>query len=150
MCLDVNYNRVIYDDWTYTFYKVYERIGGGGYQSVIREAKVPKSGKLIAYDREGKSLPIDGQKAYDKYAMESFGSVMINGDCWPNFGTIDEGLHAFTSLNAAREERKVHQYGERRGKYVIVEVEVLGKNIIAFGDYSEVAFTRGTIIGETR
>lgn len=145
VCLYVDYKKTIRDDKTYTFYKVYYDMDVT-YESVMRVDMVKKKGKIFAKDKKYKLLPTDGQKAYNKYAKEYFG-VVTSGAIT---GVIQEGLHAFTDKKSRQlsTEAMFAKKLWRCKKTVVVEIEVLGKHIIAFGKDGDVAFTRGKIIGE--
>lgn len=143
MCLYVDFDREIYDDKVYTFYKLYIKepkskkvplgLVSPFYGSIV------KSKELVAKTGNNKPLPEDGQEAYNKYADET--RLSLNRF----HSRIEYGIHAFTRKEGARLLRCEFPYSNTR----IVEVEVLGKHIIAFSErlYDEVAFTRGTIKG---
>lgn len=141
MCLYVDYSRDIYDDRVYTFYKLVAKTNKPGvYESWILGKRFLASGYLIARNYYRKPLPESGQEAYNKYAVE-------RTDCSGNFeGRVNEGIHAYTTLVAAK---KAVMIGE---DVVIIKVHVLGKHIIAFSSKAdaEVAFTRGQIVGECK
>lgn len=134
MCLIVKFDREIYDDKTYTFYKCYEMVPGFPKRfKQIYQGGIQNGFNLIARRASGRPLPADGKKAYYEYADESRYDY-VNGGV---ISYIYEGVHAYTS--------RAEAYDMQDPGEVIVKIEVKGKHIIAFGN-EDVAFTRGKIV----
>lgn len=121
-------------DKLYTFWKVYDKVNitkrtPYGLVSPYR-GSVVKGPKLVAKLQNGYSMPESGEEAMGRYGHGSvLGSLRV-----------EEGIHAYTS------KRKASFYSCDMSDQVIIKVQVYGRHIMAFGQYEDVAFTRGTLV----
>lgn len=131
MCLTVDYEKEIYDEKEYTFYKAYAKNRYGVLISPFKRVLVTNH-NLIAKTPGGNNLPAKGQTAYNKHARE----IEISGNCR---GFLHVGLHAYINKEDAT------NLIEMEWAEVVWTVKVKGKHIIAFGDNGDVVFTRGRL-----